>query len=481
MGSLEANFGPFGALLTYAQWIIGAAWAIVALWTGWAKEDIPRERRALLVLGIALGVIFAWPSDFGECSLPSNRTILACVFGVLAASAGVLHAWIDSRHTYQQLRQEEDHQVTRKIVGGTELTDEAFQNQTFYDSRGALRTRTEQEVFDVLGCDPLRMWDRSSRARMRLVYEGCYYGFVLLGTLAMVCGVAAFISRDEIRRAHQNPRIDPQEVSLRSGQWRRFSAVLQQCDPKVEWHIKPLVGEIDRETGIYVAPDSIPAEREIAIIGVNAEKPRDVATATVKLRAESGYVDKRKPMVGVDQRGLRQRFEVVMIDKRFSWMFGDITIAGGIDGTKFARSLAADGLFDSYEEVICVGAASREYRHSPEANDTEREAAKRREDERSRTRARVLAEWISAAVGPSKPVWWLKVGRYVSEERRSREQTSIERQVVLIGVPVKTKGINLESSVVNAFDRDAAGEHPEPLFRMYIENYPRPWQVERIR
>ena len=127
-----------------------------------------------------------------------------------------------------------------------------------------------------------------------------------------------------------------------------------------------------------------------------------------------------------------------MIDKRYSWILGK-DVLSGVDGRAFVGRMAAEGLFNGFEDIICIGAASREYQNLPRED---KRTLEHLEDQRSWGRANVLGRWVRDAVPPSRAhVYGLKIGRYNDEGRLTPAETARERQVVIVGVfqdPTKT-------------------------------------------
>lgn len=452
-------------LVDNLKWIVGVVWFLVAFVSGRSTEEIPPPQRALLGLAVLVGIAIAWPRDLGDCSVPSSRLLLAIILAVLAAALFVTFWWIDTRHTYQQERQDEDHKVTKKIVGGRLLTAEArfLIDRVDRTVEGTSRHPTEQEIFARLGFDPLRMWDRASRSRMKMAYKASHHAYVFLGALATLCVAASFLADREIARLHQLPSITPSELILRARQLGYFVVRFRECNPKLRWAITPSVGSISA-LGIYKAPDKVASAQDVAVSATTVEHEHTVI-AKVELRGESSFVESRKELEGgTAGTGGIQKYEVIVIDKTYSWIWQKSEIAGGVEPSAFVHSLARDGLFDAYEEIICVGAASREY------------IDESRERNRAMERARLLRQWVSAALeGRGKMVRALSIGRYASNDSLSPEATKGERQIVLIGVPRRKPGVDLVRTLIDAFERKV---NSEPLYRMYLDHYPRPWRLE---
>lgn len=78
----------------------------------------------------------------------------------------------------------------------------------------------------------------------------------------------------------------------------------------------------------------------------------------------------------------------------------------------------------------------------------------------------------------NKAIWALTIGKYDADLPLTSELTRVERQLVLIGIPNRPESVDLEAALADVFERNA---RTEPLFRLYLEHYPRPWRLDRAR
>ena len=129
-------------------------------------------------------------------------------------------------------------------------------------------------------------------------------------------------------------------------------------------------------------------------------------------------------------------------------------------------ALAESHAFDQYDDVIAVGTASREGEEIEEA-------------ERAGNRSRRLAEWVNLALrntGRSTNVYAMNFGQYrIQPDDRplSRDETSKERPVVLIGV-VRRGSVDIASAVQEVL----ANNQSDPIFQFLASRYPQR-EIER--
>ena len=257
-----------------------------------------------------------------------------------------------------------------------------------------------------------------------------------------------------------------------------ISPTMQECVPDIAWTIEGLSGESLGEispTGTYSSPKRLDQELELYVVATPQQPPFERKTLKIQLRQHPGDSSPHAS-AGRDAQGKQANFIIEVLDKRYSWIIGKYALKE-IDGNVFAQEMAAKGLFSGFQDIICVGAASREYEVNPKLAVEE---LARREEERARGRAYVLGAWVRAAVSSKRAtIHALTIGRYDDEAKLDSEQTATERQVVIIGVLNADKGTDLLSALRDAFQKMRAEER---LFGMYVDKYPRPnWDLKPLR
>jgi hypothetical protein len=238
----------------------------------------------------------------------------------------------------------------------------------------------------------------------------------------------------------------------------------------VTWEVRGLRSEKTRgllgdvsEDGIYVAPQAFDHDIDFYIVATPVQHPEERQRVKIQLRQRPSYDQPYKVTVDGTQ------FEINVIDKSHSWIIGSNELDGE-DGAGFAKRMAADGVFNGFREIICVGAASREYK------------LKSKEELRALERANLLGQWVRRAV-PRRDIgiYALKIGRYDEDTTGllTPAQTTQERQVVIVGVVNAERNGDRLSALRKAFAEKRA---EEPLLGMYLDKYPEEnWRLEPVR
>lgn len=151
------------------------------------------------------------------------------------------------------------------------------------------------------------------------------------------------------------------------------------------------------------------------------------------------------PIEGVDNAGRRARFDVVLLTKQYTWLWGSDTALA-----KETRALTQVEVLDTVltgrlrsglsrsPEVIAVGVASEEGTSSVEST-------------RAQRRALTSAHWLKQILPASTRINRLNLGQYKSTcGTREGGDSSWQRPFVMIGVREQAPGINLSEALANA-------------------------------
>lgn len=150
------------------------------------------------------------------------------------------------------------------------------------------------------------------------------------------------------------------------------------------------------------------------------------------------------PIEGVDKAGRRARFDVVLLTKQYTWLWGsDLylmkdakslqqeeivnTVLGGDLKTGLSRS----------SEVIAVGVASQEGASSTEMT-------------RARRRAETSAKWLKQVLPATAKVSQLNLGQYKADCGTAGQDSSWQRPFMMIGVREQDQGVVLTEALADA-------------------------------
>jgi hypothetical protein len=465
-------------LKDYLQYVVAIVAAIAALMPLWSRSETSNLNRWVVAFFAAVVAILLWPSRFPQyCQHSRWYAAAAIALVVLAVIAYFGQLWLRHRFGESQITQSDADVKTRTIVGGPLLTPVAL----------ALKRKhpgwSTQEIFEALDCKPKRTWERKSRTRVVIadaVLE------VLRGTatiLALVATGAYLFSNHEVERLKRHLTItrsnnDP----LLPGGSVAFTADVYGCDLEVQWRVEGpdgrAPGVVSSNTGIYSAPPHVDAPFDVYVtarwVSEGEELPK---RETVHLLPTPDYTT---PHIaeGVDDNKHTAKFVVQVVDQRYSWKYNDVTLDGQEKGQEFARLMAEDGLFNGYEDVICIGAASRQFVGSKEkeSSRTNELAAKQKEENRAAERAALLSEWVRNAANPRRVrIHGLKIGRYNDDTWLPADVTKNERQVVIVGVSHPGRTVQLLPAL-----RDAFGKlrDEQPILGKYLDHYPlKQWEL----
>jgi hypothetical protein len=453
--------------------------SVLSLFTGllpsnlWGKFEPSKTGRLLFGASAALGILWIlfrlWPVDDLYCEYLPIYLWVALGLLIWFFVALALNTYIVRQFSHSQRSLDEEDEKIVTVLGGPKLTPVAFELQEREPGW------TTQQIFASLNYDIHKTWERNPRTLLILLERFFAHSKLLALLWAFVVLIVYFLLWNEIHRVHSALEIDPAtEQTLLAGRSIDIRTKMQECRPDINWDIEGLsalkasgaLGEVS-STGTYSAPLQIDHEVDLYVVATPLIHPYERRKLKIMLRKPPEYVESHRSE-GEDKEKRKAEFEINVIDKRYSWVIGDYKLRGK-DGLTFVQEMAARGMFNGFESIICVGAASREIKHDPED-----------EDLRALNRANLLGEWVYKTLQSHAPrIYALKIGRYNESVRLTPEETERERQVVIVGVlPGADEDVDLMAALRDAFERK---RYEEPLLGMYLDKYPEEkWGLRRI-
>lgn len=172
------------------------------------------------------------------------------------------------------------------------------------------------------------------------------------------------------------------------------------------------------------------------------------------------------PIEGRDSEGRQARFDVVILTKTYGWVKGSTTELERGDVLLSATDIESEVLapqmrqgLGSARELIAVGLASVE-------GDVEREV------QRGGLRATRVAEWVRAAVGPSKPIMTLNLGRYLELcSDCETDDTSWQRPFMVIAIKDYDAGADIGEALRDAMSGKANLPSPDRYSTFALARY----------
>ncbi|MEZ5842335.1 MAG: hypothetical protein R3D27_01210 [Hyphomicrobiaceae bacterium] len=150
-------------------------------------------------------------------------------------------------------------------------------------------------------------------------------------------------------------------------------------------------------------------------------------------------------IVGYDARGRRAAFDVIVLDKAYTWTRGS------------ARELAEDGRALPAAALIetVLGGPIREQlaqsRGAIAVGVASEEGNLETETRRASERADQTARWLRSVLGREKPLWTLNLGQYRSSGRNfDAGTTSWQRPFIVIGISAADNGIDMSEALADA-------------------------------
>ena len=456
--------GVWSVLPQILQFVAAAVSVVGAISQFWVTRKLPVGHRVwVALLAVAFTLTF-WPHELSPCP-PSLRYVwIAICVGIVGYVVHRAEEEIWERHGYYQWRPAGSgtEEVSEQILGSPTLTTDA-------QSLRIVNGWTVQRTFEYFDWDIKATFEDESRTRLFRLQRA----LAALSKLAFLIAFALLLSFLCLlvggRSLHRPLTLTPSgEFTLPGGGEKLFDAKLQECDPTVTWDIqgspsKKAAGALGAiKDGFYSAPDLVERDTELFIVATPQEHPSELQKVKILLKGHPSY-STPLPSPGKDAGGRIAEFQVEIINQKYAWVYKGYVL-NGADGPALARRMNADGLFRSFDKIICIGAASREYVNLGW------------EQNRAETRARTLAGWVRGALVPRRiPVLALKIGRYNDEKGAlTPAETEGERRVVLVGVRNADPNVDLKAALRDAFAKLSS---KEPLLRSYLEHYPEQyWQ-----
>jgi hypothetical protein len=450
-------------LVDSVQLVVAIVTAVAGLLPLYGRSENWRINRWVIALVAAVCAVALWPTGAEDyCGWRLRYIALAVLLAVLGAIAWFAQWSLRHRYNYIQMVRDDNDELPKQILGGPELTSAAMTLQSLHPEW------TTQETFASLGWNPAKMWEAMPRRRvlrLDMIFE---FARGVTTILALVALCAYVLSTAQVRSMYRPLTVTPApETRVGPGGSIAFDADAGGCERDIIWTTEgpagAATGSIGQTSGIYTPPAEIERPYDIYITAFwSAEKEKK--RVTVHLRPPPDYADTEVFDIP-DGDAPPTRVVVQVINQRYSWRYNAIALSGSESGMAFAKRMAADGLLSGYEDIVCIGAASRQYLTFKET-----------EENRARERARTLAEWIRSAVptGHSR-VHALKIGRYDDDTRLPPEVTAQERQVVIVGVSHPTHDVDLLPALRKAF---AGLRQKQPILGTFLDHYPESqWQL----
>lgn len=447
---------------------------LVALVPLWSHLGVSTRERYLIAFFVAVLVFLFWPVGISECEKIMTYWSATILLLSWVAFASASEMAIRRQFGYSQLRPDEEFVESPTVLGGPKLTPAASAMHALYPHM------TIQQIFTAMNFDVLKTWDRASRTRVVVAHRSLVVTRALALMLAVVAAAASGVLRMKADQARSEFALDPSEPqTVLAGRTLDIKARMQECRLDIAWEIEGspaakeqgLLGQVSSR-GTYSAPETIEREFDLEVVATLSQYPQEFKKVKIQLRRHPDYSTPIEAP-GRDTENRQAMFVIEVLDDRHSWIIGQNQIKG-VDGANLAQRMAAEGVFSGFQDIIAIGAASREY-------ESQRHVDRRAQEERrARERAFVLGRWVRDAVGPGQiRVHALKVGRYNDEIELTAEETERERQVVIVGVlPGADENVDLLSAVRDAFERKRLAE---PVLGMFLDHYPKEnWELRRM-
>ena len=408
---------------------------------------------------------------YDRCPLKELLAVGGLVGALMGALALVFYDRIKTRNTIQLVIAEPDAQRTIWVItGGENYSQEALSMRNYEPGLHDAELLKRLEVAD-------RVWDRAARVATRTKLTLWNAAGTLLICYALIATALAASLFLDARINHKALQINPVgDCSvLRPKSFCQISFSLHECDSTVHWTtLPPGIGSFVT-AAIYRAPEEVKRTTWVTLLATPIHEPeKERQTLLVRLEPEQPEVGGRvsAPLPGRPQgEGF---IEALLISDDHSWVCeSDSELKGNEPGPILIRHLSANN-FSRYNDIVVMGTASREG------------GVIKDEEDRAARRAGKLASWVANAVGSSKHVYKINLGKYdpktvySSSGCSAHDLTAAERRVVLIGVVRKSElSVQELSAQLMTFVQEQAATHE--TFRLIVEKYRNDWTLERYR
>jgi hypothetical protein len=431
-----------------------AAIAVIAdLLALWRSHDLSWRDRIFIAVVCFTTVLFLWPPDLSFCRYSLWYLVLGGAFLVWGWLAWARAAELVDRFGHHRPTWEGGDASVDTIIGGPVLSEDATK------LKSADPNLSIEDLLKELGWDPRLTWERKSRSKITKLHWFWATSRTVALTLAPVCALAWVLLVAGGGRMHIKLTITPPpDPALTAGKALLIKWNHTACHPGIKWHVEGSgdVGNVS-PSGNYSSPMKIDKESDVVVVAVPDDDSNEVQSLKLTLKPKYEGVDESR-IIAQDPQGNAAAF-VFMINKRHSWRLGHVEIEGVSDPGGMVRSMAVGGLFSGFQDILCVGAASHEY--LPDCEEME--------ERRAMDRANLLGWWVTqASKRDGARLWTMSIGRNNSEDK-TRRDTSIERQVVVVGVKWADKKVNLKEALLDAFRKQRSTDE---LFGMYVDHYP---------
>ena len=196
------------------------------------------------------------------------------------------------------------------------------------------------------------------------------------------------------------------------------------------------VAVVGATTGMLAYDVAVPAARVVTAAQV---EPEEALVQRLGERSQAFSI------VGFDERGRRAAFDVIVLDKSYTWMRGATDQLAENDRPLPVAALietvlggAVKSGLEASRGVIAVGVASQEGEVETETR-------------RAGARAEQTAKWLRTLLGPAKPLWTLNLGQYRETGRNfDAGATSWQRPFIVIAINSADNGIDMSQALNDA-------------------------------
>lgn len=230
------------------------------------------------------------------------------------------------------------------------------------------------------------------------------------------------------------------ERKKRGGLWRWYD----RADNANDWY-QAVSSFIASKTGAATVTLALAAGGAGSVAMLKPDLVRGFLKGDVEVATERwGDSSVVYPIEGVDKAGRRARFDVVLLTKQYTWLWGsDLYLmkdAKSLQQEEIVKTVLGGELkagLSRSPEVIAVGVASQEGASSTELI-------------RARRRAETSAKWLKQALPANVKVALLNLGQYKADCGTAGRDSSWQRPFMMIGVREQDRGVVLTEALADA-------------------------------